>query len=505
MKVPRSSLLETIWLPVAANAAILALWLWLFRPVYAYLGTIFTRQEFRTNQVVLLAALALVTMQVRRGSFRLQPDVAPQLYPPALAMALGGAALFILAEKFLDINTLSATLFGLASYGLVGLWLRPAYWRQGLPAALLLVGALPFGEHMETFIGYPVRLTTARIVSEGLTALGAPNLGSGPIRVETILVFENGISQVDNPCSGVKSLWTGGLFFLAATWIERRRVDRRWLISALVFAFFLLAANLARVAILVGVGQVLGWRLLAEMLHLPLGVIGFVFACAAGLAILRRFGRPLDPASPETAEEAPLAPARPTWLAPALGIALVVLALLYTPNPEPASAAQHKWSFPDTLATEEWPLSPSELAWLSTSGPVSAQRYRFDWKGIQGSFLLVASQDWRAQHRPERCFTVYGLEVQGSQPALAAPNFPLRLLDLGVPGGPQFYSAAYWLQSPSQVTDDYAARIWDDLAPQPEPWVLVTVLFDKSVAPGDEITLQLYSLLRQSVQEGLLR
>src|SRR5574341_436802 len=322
MKAPRFALLESIWLPVAANGAILALWLWLFRPVYAYLGTIFTRQEFRTNQVVLLAALALVAMQVRRGSFRLQPDVAPQLYPPALAMALGGAALFILAEKFLDINTLSATLFGLATYGLLGLWLRPAYWRQGLPAALLLVGALPFGEHMETFIGYPVRLATARIVSEGLSALHAPNLGSGPIRVETILVFENGISQVDNPCSGVKSLWTGGLFFLAATWIERRRVDRHWLISALVFAVLLLAATLARVAVLGGVGQVLGWRLLAEMLYLPLGVIGFVFACAAGLAILRRFGRSLDPVSAEAAEQAPLAPARPTWLAPAVGIAL---------------------------------------------------------------------------------------------------------------------------------------------------------------------------------------
>lgn len=505
MKAPRTAILENTWLPVAANAAILGLWLWLFRPVYAYLGTIFTRQEFRTNQVVLLAALALITMQVRRGGFQIQPDMAPQLYPPALAVALGGAALFLLAEQYLDINTLSAALFGLASYGLVGLWLRPAYWRLGLPAALLLVGALPFGEHMETFIGYPVRLATARMVSEGLTALGAPNLGGGPIRVETILIFENGISQVDNPCSGVKSLWTGGLFFLAATWIERRRVDRRWLILAVMFAALLLAANLGRVAILVGVGQVLGWRLLAEMLHLPLGVIGFVFACGAGLALLRRFGRSLDQVIAEIEAEAPLLPARPTWLAPVLGLVLVGLALLYVPRPEPASAAPREWRFPASLATEEWPLSPKELAWLSSGGAVTAQRYRFEWNGMQGSLLMVTSLDWHTQHRPERCFTVYGLEVQGSQPALAAPDFPLRLLDLGVAGGPQFYSAAYWLQSASQVTADYAARIWDNLAPQPEPWVLVTILFDQPVAPGDEMALELYSLLRQSVQEGLER
>jgi exosortase O len=350
-----------------------------------------------------------------------------------------------------------------------------------------------------------VRLATARIVSEGLTALGAPQLGAGPIRVETILVFENGISQVDNPCSGVKSLWTGGLFFLAATWIERRRVDRRWIILALAFALLLLTANLARVAILVGVGQVLGWRLLAEMLHLPLGVIGFVFACVGGLALLRRFGRSLDQVMAELEGEATHVPARPTWLAPALGLVLVGLAMLYVPKPEPASAAQREWSFPEPLASEEWPLSPSELAWLTSDGPVSAQRYRFEWKSLQGSLLMVTSQDWHTQHRPERCFTVYGLEVQGSQPALAAENFPLRLLDLGIPGGPMAYSAAYWLQSNSQITADYAARIWDDLAPQPEPWVLVTVLFDQPVAPGDEMALELYSLLRQSVREGLQR
>jgi len=485
------------WLPLATNGAILALWLWLFYPVYSYLATIFTRQEFRTNQVVLLAALALVAMQVRRGEFRFHPGAMPQLYPPALALALGGAAAFVLAERYLEINTLSATLFGLASYGLLGLWLRPAYWRQGLPAALLLIGALPFGEHMETFIGYPVRLVSARIVSDGLAALGAPNYG-----VETILVFENGISQVDNPCSGVKSLWTGGLFFLAATWIERRRVDARWLLCALAFAALLLAANLVRVAILVGVGQALGWRLLAEMLHLPLGVIGFVAACAAGLGLLRKFCHPLDFTASQPANDPPPV-ARPAWLAPVIGLALVGLGLLSAPLPDPAKAAPLEWSFSPELQAQEWPLAPKELAWIQSDGPITAQRYRFNWRGLQGSLLLITSQDWHTQHRPERCFTVYGLEVQESMPALADAGFPLRLLTLGVPGHAALYTAAYWLQSADQVTADYAARIWDDLTPQSQPWVLVTVLFDQTVDPHSADALALYQSLRQSAQRGL--
>jgi exosortase O len=485
-------------LRIALNFSILGLWVWLFRPVYGYLATIFTRQEFRTNQVVLVAVLALVAMQLRRGQFQLKLDVLPQLYPPALAMALGSAALFVLAEAKLDINTLSASLFGLATYGLLGLWLRPLYWWQGMPAALLLIGALPFGEHMETFIGYPVRLVTARIVGEGLAALGAPNLG-----VETILVFENGMSQVDNPCSGVKSLWTGALFLLAATWIERRRLDKRWVLTAILFAFLLLAANLVRVAVLVAVGQVLGWRLFAEMLHVPLGVIGFVAACAAGLALLRWSHKPAEEADfPETNQALP-APARPTWFAALLSFALIFLALFYSPTPEQASAASLEWRLPDELNARAWPLSPNELAWLSTDGAVSARRFRINWRGQQGSLLLVASQDWRAQHRPERCFTVYGLEIQSSQPGLAGADFPLRLLSLGTPGGETLYSAAYWLQSSSLITEDYAARIWDDLAPQPEPWVLVTVLFDQPVDAQSPAAKALFIAIRDTAQANL--
>lgn len=485
-------------LRILVNAAILGLWVWLFRAVYGYLGTIITRQEFRTNQVVLVAALALIAMQVRRGQFRLNPDSLPQFYPPAIGIALGGALLFVLAERNLDINTLSATLFGLATYGLLGLWLRPSYWRQGLPAALLLVGALPFGEHMETFIGYPMRLITARIVGEGLAVLGAPNLG-----VETILVFENGISQVDNPCSGVKSLWTGLLFLVAATWIERRKVDGRWLITAGLFALMLLAANLARVAVLVAVGQVFGWRLFAEMLHVPLGVVGFLSACAVGLGLLRGLCRPAETIHPDQIERILAEPQRPTWLAPVLGFALVFLVFLHSPSSDRARAASLDWSFPPGLEAVDWPLSPNELAWLSSDGAVNARRYRIRWRGLEGSLLLVASDDWRAQHRPERCFTVYGLEIQSSQPALADKDFSLRLLSLGAPGGQTLYSAAYWLQSASQTTEDYAARIWDDLAPQPQSWVLVTVLFDQPLDDQSPDARELYLAIRDTAQNSL--
>ena len=119
---------------VAMNVLLLALWLWLFRSVYPYLGTIFSRQEFRTNQILLVGVLILITLKMRETKVRLRLSEGPQLYLPALLLVLISAVSYILVERLLDINTVSASLFGLASYGLLGLWLSPSRWRQGLPA-----------------------------------------------------------------------------------------------------------------------------------------------------------------------------------------------------------------------------------------------------------------------------------------------------------------------------------------------------------------------------------
>ncbi len=484
---------------LAANATLILLWVILYRPVYPYLATIFTRQEFRTNQIVLLAVILLIAAQLRRGGLHISSADLPQLHPPALVLMSTASVAFIAAERWLDINTLSATLFGLATYGLLGLWMQPHRWRQGLPAALLLVGVLPFGEHVETFAGYPLRLATARMVSSGLGGLGVPNLG-----VDTILVFENGLSQVDNPCSGIKSLWTGGLFLLAATWIDSRPLNRRWLLSGIVFAALLLVSNLLRVVVLVSVDQVFSWRLLAEMLHVPLGIIGFVTACLALVGMLRWTGT-----FPATSQiDSQITPTRPGWLALSLGMFIIFMALLYTPRVNPASAAGAPVSalgdhFPADLEAEQWALTSGEINWLSDGGaiPVDAARWRFEWRGTSGSLLLIRSHTWRSHHRPERCFTVYGLKIQKSQPNLVATNFPLRQLTLGSPSNPRpVYSAAYWLQSADKVTEDYAVRIWDDLAPQPQPWVLVTVLFDQLVDFETNDTRELFNTLRETVQ-----
>ena len=485
---------------MGANAAIVGLWLWLYRPVFDYLAIIFSREDFRTNQVVLAGVIVLIAARAHKRGVRLRVDAGPQLCAPALALALGGAIAYLAVERFLDVNTLSASLFGLASYGLLGLWMEPQRWREGLPAALLLIGALPFGEHMQTFVGYPMRVLTAGVVRDGLAAAGVSSVG-----IDTILVLENGVSQVDLPCSGVKSLWTGTLFLIATTWIERRRINLGWFLTGLAFAALLFAANVARVGVLVAVGQVAGWRLAAEMLHVPLGVLGFVAACAAAVGMLqlqRPAGRREDAAPP---------PDRPAWLGPALAAAILGMGLAYTPRP-PTGLAQPppQWAFPAGLVTEAAPLKPDEVEWLTRDGAASAGRWRFEWHGsggsedpITGSMMLITSTTWRAQHRPERCLEVYGLSIEESRTHLVAPDFPVRFVSLGSGDGQARLSATYWFQSTRQTTDDYGTRVWADLAAERERWVLVTILFEGVQDPGAAEVRAFYEAVHEAVGRGL--
>lgn len=481
---------------LAVNLVLVGLWLYLYRAMFDYLGVIALREDFRTNQLVLVGIVALILYQVHTGQFRVQLETAPRAYPLPLALALGGTLGYLVGERVLDINTLSATLFGIATYGLVGLWMSPHSWRAGLPAALLLIGVLPFGEHMQTFIGYPMRILTAEVVRDGLALFGVTSAG-----VDTILVLENGVSQIDLPCSGVKSLWTGALFFLAVTWLERAALNLRWLLIAGLFAILLFAANLVRVGALVVTADVLNAPLVAEMLHVPLGVLGFAGACAGALMLLRWGNRQRTENIVSTAGPREFSIPR---FSLALGIGLCAMGLLYAQRPETGlGLIAPAWNFPVALHTEALPLKPDEQAWLTRDGAESATRYRFEWEGLGGTMILVPSRTWRAHHRPERCFEVFGLRLLDSRAQLIAPDFPIRAVTLRDPKGEARLNAAYWFQSAAHKTDDYGTRIWADTTSPGERWVLVSILFDQPIEPNDARATALYRALDTAVAAQL--
>ncbi len=484
------------------NTLLLGLWVWLYTPAFGLLRVVATREDFRTNQVLLLGIAILLVTRIRqdiRQDIR-QNGVAFRLDQPmhahglALAVLLGASALYLLSERFFDINMLAACLFGLGSYGLLGLWLSPQRWREGLPVALLLIGVLPFGDHIQTFVGYPMRVFTAELVRHGLSVTGIASLGSS-----TILIFENSVAQVDVPCSGVKSLWTGGLFLLAATWVDRKPINLRWVLVACAFVAVLFVANLTRVALLIVMGPVLGWTLLAELVHVPLGVVMFMIACGVAVWLLRQI-----PVSNKTAPNVrahpffnfafaifnffPRLSPRPYAVQSILIATLLAMNLIYTARPRleaqfstatlPAAFLQ----LPAGLNASPVQLRPGELEWLAQDGAEAVERLRFNWRGLTGSMLIVQSTSWRAHHKPERCFENYGLQTHDTHTHLIDGTVPVRALRLDAGKAAGVLSAMYWFQTATPVrqsTDDYSVRLWSAAALHPPRWMLVTVLFDQ--------------------------
>ncbi len=412
-----------------------------------------------------------------KSSWPLEPGLV--LRPAPVLLMLGSGLAAAALRWLVDVEQLTVLLFALGTYGLCGLLLAPDPWRKGLPAAILVACLLPFSVQFSSGLGFPVRVLTARAVEQLLSAWQIAALSS-----HDIIVLENGIAHVDLPCSGLKSLWTGSLFLLATTWLESRRVGWRWGLVWVANLGFLALANTARVLLLVLLTHVFKQPQIAEVLHVPLGLLGFVGACALSWALLQtvpRHGRPPQP--PElgggkmaTPPESQLPrPASPR--AQAILLACVVaLALLGSPlhpaQSGPAALAGFDW--PQTLVAERLPLSAAEQQLFKSEPNVASQKLRFVRGDISGSMLVVLSRGWHAHHPPELCFVGNGLKVDSMTRIQLASAISARWLSLQAGQ----LAATYWFQSSQRTTDDFLARFWDSAIRREQTWVLVSILFD---------------------------
>ncbi|PSB67512.1 exosortase O, partial [filamentous cyanobacterium CCP1] len=230
-------------------------WLYLNLPTLQWFGQVF-QDISQFNGWMLGAGGLLLLFQVFRHWHRFQDgfQTAPQTgfrFAPVLLMVGSGIAA-IGIRWLVDFEQLPALLFLLGTYGLVGLFLAEPLWRKGLPVAGLVALVVPFGVQFSLGLGFPARILTAHTVESILANLNIAALSS-----EDIIVLDTGIAQVDLPCSGLKSLWTGTLLLLGATWIEGRQIGLRWLLVCLTNLALLVLVNMVRVLVLVVVAAVL--------------------------------------------------------------------------------------------------------------------------------------------------------------------------------------------------------------------------------------------------------
>ena len=414
-------------------------------------------------------------------SFNLQFKMRPFL------LIIGGEIGAIVLKWSLNIPQLTLLCFILGSYGLVGLFISTSAWQKGLNLATIVACVLPFLAAFDSGLGFPVRVITAHAVAQTLSDFHLSAVSS-----HDIILMENGIAEVDLPCSGMKSLWTGTVFLLGATWLEQRQLGWHWLLVAIANLMFLITANVIRVLILV-VAIEFQQQQIANIIHLPLGIAGFIVASLFTWILLQKV--------PKNAYKLPNANLHKSdrqmnfgWI-----IAIVIsLGIIGQFHPQQAQEIATNIALPPSITTETLALSPAEANFFNNPSNPLVQKLRFESQGLTGSMLMVASDTWQSHHPPELCLMGNGLKVDSMNSTVINDSINARWLSLQ--NGE--LSATYWFQSQQSTTDDFVARIWDYVSQRHKTWVLVSVLFDDAETPDSSAVKNFSNTIYQTINQN---
>ncbi len=469
---------QTAIITMTATASFLLFW-----PVFNWLGDKIALQYSSLHLAALAGLTGLAVQRLRR--YGTNPFHFPQLACPGLLLWLPVVGLYLFNEAHIGINILSGTLFILFLYGLAGHFITPHLWRSMLLPMLLLILVLPFEQHLDVFIGFPLRL---------LSAQGAGSLlrftSLEPMTTESILMIDNRAAIVDLDCSGINSLWIGIIFFLLLSWIERYRLNLRWLLMGMVFIFNLVAANIIRITILVALELVLHLPQLGTVIHQFLGLLGFAGACLLGWVMLRIFAVPLASCRAEDVRQA--APATGYSILRASLIPMIIFAcfLLYQPMDEADQSRRASLQLVSKYLPQDETLSPKELDFFSDK-QARIQKIRFQLPGVNkpvsGSMILVWSKNWRNHHVPENCYLGQGYSIADKGVWVLNDRSSVRYVSLHHPHNmdrkktvPQ--TGVYWFQSAAADTPDYGSRVLAGIHTHSEEWVMTSILWDRAVS-----------------------
>lgn len=390
-----------------------------------------------------------------------------QIVKPALWLLLTTVGAGIVNTMTIRLPQANLTLLLLGIYGWLGFkqspWLN---WSKALSVVLLLAIAVPFYLEFSSGLGFGLRLLTAALVEQTLT-----NLGINAISSHDIIRTENAIAHIDIPCSGLKSLWVGSLFFLIVLIKLNGRLS--WPVGwkYLAFILLLLSANTFRVLILTLLTVVYDQPQMAETFHLPLGILGFGISCSVAVLMLR-----------QTKTSLPVL--TPTRVSNQVATTFLLLIILLTGWQIVISVhnttftAQQKimpLSLPPQFHPQPVPLTTGEQQYFARSAQTIAQKWRWIFKDYTGSVLIVQSLDFNMFHAPELCIAANGITVDAMTTVWITPALQVRLLSLNKGQ----LTGIYWLQSGNETTDSFGERYWRYFWLQEKNWRMIAFMINQ--------------------------
>ena len=452
------------------------------------------------NAVILIAILVLVGERVwnsvKTKSFRF--ELFEFRWMPMLTMVLSMSGWLIFMYMY-HINIVASSFMFSYFFGLFGFYVSRSRWYRILPAFILMVMTLPFGSIMDVYIGFPLRIFSAEVVSNAIEIMGYSVVSS-----DTIITIESTATQVDFSCSGMKGVWASMIFYFVITWIERKTIGLKWFSGVLLTLGLVLTANLLRIFVLVLLISVFQMKDTADLIHAPLGLIGFAFSCLLTYVFTTNRWKNGQRNSRDYSEFIPSITrhGKWKWVFPVGMLVILIFLNFFSANlvrPNNIDSSSHaisfNWSVDMNIANS--PLSENEKA-LFRQQNATCYKAEFNYKGLSGSLLCVSSDGWRGHHKPEHCLSVSGIKSTDSKVLLIEQDFPLRWLDVN-----DSSNACYWYQSPNQITDDYTSRIWSEVLGKQNKWVQTTIVFNQEVDSNHPDLIDLFIELRTRIDKDV--
>lgn len=421
------------------------------------------------------------------GLFQLvSSEQSRQSHPQALRIALLGIAFAAITQLITDVQFIHAIGAFALFYALCATVMDARIWRQRLVLLLIVLLCLPIQPHVDAHLGLPLRLWTAQVVAPLLEYLGVSN-----VTVESVIVTENSVADIASVCSGVRTLW-----YAVALWLCARlawpQVSRwRWALAGVFTVAVAVGFNALRVTLLVLALHHHAPLLLADMAHASLGLLALAVVGAINLLLCRQ----ILAVQPVSEASHPL-----SWQGHAL-LCCLMLGLAVLPSPSRSAvdpSRLHSLVWPADFALTTYPLSEIEQDLVLGHHASVAEKHHFSRLGVRGSLLVVASDNWRAQHAPELCLLAQGAHVENLS-RVATPNGAFRVVSLQA--GTQ--TAITWFQSGNRVMPDIGARLWSQLFNPGAQWSLVTLVVDGPISAAAVLDLHqaVHTVVATSTQE----
>lgn len=448
--------------------ACIALWLLISAPYLIWFIRFLPMHFDLLHGSVALLVLGLSIHKLKNGKTKSLPAT---IHPLAIVFCIVGLAgiLFIRTQASIRIFGFSSSL--LLLYGLMNPIMGTPMWKRGIFPFVLLLMTLPFGRHIDVFVGYPLRMAMVSLVNTSLQPI-FPDLES----YSGILVMENRASYVDMDCSGLRGLWVSWLMFLTLSWMEGIGRKLSWFLGFLVFSAWILLGNLIRIFLLVLIHTVWNRPEFDPLVHQSISLFFLLSACYFSFLWLRRRRK----------ESAYIEAFNPSMsaLIPLSAVLCAMVFISFTPV-YASREAEHQDLSSLILTMEEDGWEQKELSKVEyhVFSKEAVQSLKFE-KGSM-EVLFVFNGDWNSQHKPELCYESAGIRLKEFTTRIMHPDFNIREIQFEE----QKARAWYWFQQGDLCTSDFGEKVWTQVRGGNQKWTMISVLDKNGQLPNQEINL----------------